>query len=141
MVKITCPTEQKDEINEWLKKTNREEMKAKYYEDGMYRIEEKEYGFLVDTCDGEVIEWEPDLPDPFWFFRALNKQYPCVGITGYIPYFDFKSDMDFSEMVFSAPGDPLLESEPIDEDGMMGFCFSDVSVGTSQPNSYSRPKQ
>lgn len=124
MVKITCPPDQKGEIYEWLKKTNREEMSTQFFKDGLYSIKERDYGFLVDTCTGEVIEWEPDLPDPFWFFRTLNKQYPCVEINGYVPYVDYNCGMDYSEKVFSAPGDPSFESEPIDEDGINELWFS-----------------
>lgn len=116
MVKITCPDQKKTEVYEWFMKANKEDMTSRAYPDGLYKITKAQFGFLVDSIDGEVFEWMRDLPDPFMIFSALKSSFPFLGIEGRVSYIDYDSDIDYSEKLFSDPSSTEIRFEPIDED-------------------------
>jgi hypothetical protein len=116
MIKIICPKDRCKEVYEWFNKTNKEEMTCLSYPDGMYSIKKKDYGFLVDSIDGETFEVTRDLPAPDSIFRGLNKAFPFVGIEGYISHFDFRCDIDYSVHILSLPGETILKNLPLTEE-------------------------
>ena len=123
MVQIICPEALRESVAEWFRQTNRT-IVTSYYPDGMYGLTEKRYGFLVDAIDGETFEWEPDIPDPSMIFSRLAKEFPDVELFGYISFIDFRSDIDYSVKISSAPGESTIKEEEIDEAGCQAIWYS-----------------